>query len=56
VYTPYLSLNMSFDTRNLRAGLMGSGIEVPRVQDYFENLFRYAIETDWGKKLPGGGE
>lgn len=56
VYTPYLSLNMHFDTRNLRAGLAGSGIEVPRVQDYFENLFRFAIETDWGKKLGGGGE
>lgn len=55
VYTPYLSLNMHFDTRNQRAGLAGSGIVVPRVQDYFENLFRFAIETDWGKKLPGGG-
>ncbi|MBK7827437.1 SDR family oxidoreductase [Nannocystis sp.] len=55
VYTPYLSLNLSFDTRNQRAGLAGSGIEVPRVEDYFANLFRFAIETDWGKKLPGGG-
>jgi thioester reductase-like protein len=56
VYTPYLSLDMAFDTRRLRAGLAGSGIEVPRVEDYFANLFRYAIETDWGKKLGGGGE
>ena len=56
VYTPYLSLDMAFDTHALRAGLAGSGIEVPRVEDYFANLFRFAIETDWGKKLAGGGE
>lgn len=56
VYTPYLSLDMAFDTRAPRAGLAGSGIEVPRVEDYFANLFRFAIETDWGKKLAGGGE
>ncbi len=55
VYTPYLSLDMAFDTSHTRAGLAGSGIEVPRVEDYFANLFRFAIETDWGKKLPGGG-
>jgi thioester reductase-like protein len=56
VYTPYLSLDLAFDTTNLRAGLAGSGIEVPRVEDYFANLFRFAIDTDWGKKLPGGGD
>jgi len=56
VYTPYLSIDMAFDTRQLRSGLAGSGIEVPRVEDYFANLFRFAIDTDWGKKLPGGGE
>lgn len=56
VYTPYLSLDHAFDTSNLRADLAGTGIEVPRVEDYFANLFRFAIDTDWGKKLPGGGE
>ncbi len=54
VYTPYLALDLAFDTRELQAGLAGSGIEVPRVEDYFTNLFRFAIETDWGKRVPGG--
>lgn len=49
VYTPYLSLNLSFDTRDQRAGLAGSRNEVPRVKDYFANLFRFAIETDSGE-------
>lgn len=52
VYTPYLSLKLAFDTQNTTRGLRGTGIEVPRVEDYFANLFRFAIETDWGKKLP----
>ncbi len=56
VYTPYLSLDLAFDTTNTRAGLAGSGIEVPRVEDYFANLFRFAIDSDWGRRLPGGGE
>jgi hypothetical protein len=56
VYTPYLSLQLQFDTQRAREGLQGSGIAVPRVEDYFTNLFRFAIETDWGKRLPGGGE
>ncbi len=54
VYTPYLSLNLAFDTQRADAGLQGTGIVVPRVEAYFSNLFRFAIATDWGKKLPGG--
>ena len=50
VYTPYLSLQLSFDTTNARRALQGSGIEVPRVEGYFETLFRYCIDTDWGKR------
>ena len=52
VYTPYLSLKLAFDTQNTTRGLRGTGIVVPRVQDYFANLFRFAFETDWGKNLP----
>jgi thioester reductase-like protein len=50
VYTPYLSLRLSFDTTNARRALEGSGIEVPRVEGYFSTLFRYCIDTEWGKK------
>ena len=52
VYTPYLSIDLRFDTTNTRKALEGTGIEVPRVEEYFSTLFRYCIETDWGKKAP----
>lgn len=55
-YTPYLSLDHAFDTSRLRAGLAGTGIEVPRVEDYFANLLRFAVATDWGRNLPGGAQ
>ncbi len=54
VYTPYLSLQLQFDTQRARSALSGVGIDVPKVEDYFSNLFRFAVETEWGKKLPGG--
>lgn len=50
VYTPYLSLDLVFDTQNARTALRGSGIDVPPVTAYFDSLFRYCIETDWGRK------
>ena len=50
VYTPYLSLDLAFDTTHARAALAGTDIEVPRVEDYFSTLFRYCIDTDWGKR------
>lgn len=51
VYTPYLNLDLRFDTRNARAALAGTGIEVPDVRDYFSTLFRFCVETDWGRRL-----
>ena len=50
MYTPYLSLDVAFDTTNARAALFGTGIVVPRVEDYFTTLFRYCIESDWGRR------
>jgi thioester reductase-like protein len=50
VYTPYLNLKLRYDTRNAKTALRGTGIEVPPVQEYFKTLFRYCVETDWGKK------
>lgn len=52
VYTPYLSIDLRFDTTNTRKALQGTDIEVPRVDEYFSTLFRYCIETDWGKRAP----
>jgi len=56
VYTPYLALNLAFDTQRAEAGLKGTGIVVPPVADYFSRLFRFAVATEWGKKLPGGAD
>lgn len=50
VYTPYLNLKLRYDTRNAKTAVRGTGIEVPPVQEYFKTLFRYCVETDWGKK------
>jgi long-chain acyl-CoA synthetase len=50
VYTPYLNLRLRYDCRNANEALRGTGIEVPPVQEYFQTLFRYCIETDWGKR------
>jgi thioester reductase-like protein len=52
VYTPYLSLEMQFDTHNARRDLAGTGISVPPVSRYFERLFQYCVESDWGKRAP----
>ncbi|MGZ3453492.1 MAG: SDR family oxidoreductase [Polyangiales bacterium] len=51
VYTPYLNLDLRYDTGNARSALKGTGIEVPAVADYFQTLFDYCLTTDWGKKL-----
>lgn len=51
VYTPYLSLQMQFDTSVARAALGPLGIAAPAVSEYFLNQMRYARDTDWGKKL-----
>jgi len=50
VYTPYLSADLRFDTQRTDRALEGTDIEVPRVQEYFAKLFRYCIESDWGKR------
>ncbi len=50
VYTPYMSLDMQFDTTQARRALEATSIAVPPVRQYFSRLFEYAIATDWGKK------
>jgi len=50
VYTPYLNLDLRYDCRNTKEALKGIGIEVRPVHEYFATLFRYCIDTDWGKR------
>lgn len=52
VYTPYLSLDLRFDTRGAREDLAGSGVAVPDVESYFLRILRYAVDSEWGKRPP----
>ncbi len=51
VYTPYLNLDLRYDCKNAKEALAGTGIGVRPVHEYFQTLFRYCIDTDWGKRL-----
>lgn len=51
VYMPYFVRSPLFDTSNVVADLEGTGTEpVASVNDYFDVLFNYCTETDWGRK------
>ncbi len=59
VFMPYFVRSPLFDCSNTVADLEGTGTEpVAAVNDYFDVLFRYCVETDWGRKAPKavGGE
>lgn len=50
VYEPYFKMRKLFDTANTDAALAHTDIRPTPVTDYFNTLFEFAIETDWGKK------
>ena len=49
-YAPYLCVQRSFDDANTRQALTASGLKPPAFKDYYRNLLRYCLETDWGKR------
>jgi nucleoside-diphosphate-sugar epimerase len=49
VYVPYFCGNPLFDTTNTRELLASTEVSVPRVSDYLERLFKYCVDTDWGR-------
>lgn len=49
-YRDYFSMRMQFDTTNAERLLEPAGIRPPQVLDYLDRLFRYCVESDWGKK------
>jgi thioester reductase-like protein len=49
-YLPYFATNPVFDTSNTDAALAGSGIDCPKLEDYFDILFTWCQESDWGRK------
>ncbi len=59
VYMPYFVRSPLFDTKSTEADAARLGIApVVAVTDYFDLLFNYCIETDFGRKKPkaAGGE
>jgi len=49
-YLPYFASNPTFDTSNTDAALAGSGLECPPLHHYFDVLFTWCKESDWGRK------
>ncbi|MEE2828234.1 MAG: SDR family oxidoreductase [Myxococcota bacterium] len=49
-YLPYFANNAIFDTSNTTAAMEGSGLELPALPDYFDTLFNWCLESDWGRK------
>jgi thioester reductase-like protein len=49
-YAPYLCVQRSFDDADTRLALTASGLKPPAFKDYYRNLLRYCLETDWGKR------
>lgn len=51
VYMPYFVRSPLFDCSNVLADLEGTGTEpCMAIADYFDTLFAYCVETDWGRK------
>ncbi len=53
VYLPYLSYHAQFDTTHARAALEPRGIRPPHVGEYFHQLVKYAVSTNWGEAPAG---
>ena len=53
-YRPYLSMRLAFDTTNAHELLAPAGLAPPHVQAYWENLLRYCVESDWGRRAVQG--
>jgi thioester reductase-like protein len=49
-YVPYFTQNPQFDTTGTVEALSASKVVLPKVGDYVHQLFRYCVETDWGRK------
>ena len=49
-YYPYFALKLAFDNSQATQALRQTGIVAPAPQLFFDRLFRYCVETDWGRK------
>lgn len=49
-YRDYFTMRMQFDKTNADRLLQPAGINPPPVLDYLDNLFRYCVTSEWGRK------
>ncbi len=49
-YRDYFTMRMQFDTSNAERLLTPAGLCPPPVLDYLDRLFRYCVESEWGRK------
>lgn len=49
-YYPYLALKLEFDTSEADKFLKPANITAPRLTDFFNRLFSFCVESNWGKK------
>jgi thioester reductase-like protein len=49
-YLPYFRMKTAYDTTHARALLSPAGVHAPKVTEYLEKLFRYCLDSDWGKR------
>jgi hypothetical protein len=56
IYRPYFQTRLLFDTASTEAFLRPAGIRPPRIKDYCERLFRYCLDSDWGRRARGAGD
>jgi long-chain acyl-CoA synthetase len=55
-FFPYFAVQTAYDNSLARHALEPRGIEVPRLESYFERLIRFALAADWGRSIPGRHE
>jgi thioester reductase-like protein len=50
LYLPYFRMQTTYDTTHARALLGPADIRAPKVTEYLGKLFRYCLDSDWGKR------
>jgi thioester reductase-like protein len=50
IFFPYLASSVRFDPGAARPALLAAGVRLPPVEDYFERLLDFAVESSWGRR------
>jgi len=50
VYFPYFAMRTRYDNSEARAALAPMGVEVPRLDTYFNRLLGFAMDAEWGRR------